>query len=361
MDQIKKLKMLYLTQTVDKSFDLLAPFYKWLNPLAQRFEKIYAVCLQEGRHDDLAANITVKSLGKEKGYGRLRYILNFYKYTLPLILGRKVDLIFVHMNELYVFMLWPLAFIFKIPIIIWRAHGRINWRVKLVTKLLSGIATSSATGYPIVTPKRHIIGQCVDLEHFPLKINYPEIVEKLIWVGRISRIKNLETLVKAAAILVKGEKLEIQFEIIGQAPDQNGLVYLAEIKKMISDSGLDDNFIFSGNINHEALPAKYQAADIFINTSATGSLDKTVLEAMATGLFVINSNYGFNEILAFRPECRFKQGDDQDLAAKIKFAFSLTPLQRRDSGLALRGIVAADHALEAFIKRLYGVLTEKCR
>jgi len=352
--------MLYITQAIDKNFDLLAPFYKWLNLLAKKFVKIDAVCLQEGRHDDLAGNIEVKSLGKEKGVSKLGYILNFYKYCAPLIITRKIDLIFVHMNELYVFMLWPLAVIFRIPMVIWRAHGRTNWQVKLVTKLLSGIATSSETGYSIITPKRHIIGQGVDLDHFPVKSEYPETVEKLIWVGRISRIKNLETLVKATEILVKKEKLEIKLEIIGQAPDQNGADYLEEIKQMIVDLGLNGNFVFSGNINHDFLPAKYREADVFINTSDTGSLDKTVLEAMATGLFVINSNYGFNGILADFPECRFKQGDYQDLANKLKYVFSLTADQRKTLGKSLRGIVAKDHALDSFIDRLYKVLIEKC-
>lgn len=359
MEKKKNLKMLYITQAIDKDFYLLAPFYKWLNLLAERFEKIFAICLQEGAHQDLAGNIEVKSLGKEKGVSKLGYIFNFYKYCLPLIIGKKVDLIFVLMNELYVFMLWPLAVIFRIPIVIWRAHGSLNWKAKLVTKLAAAVLTSSETGHRIVTPKRKIIGQCVDPEHFPLKNNYPENPEKIIWVGRISRIKNLETLIEAAKILVKQEGIVAQFEILGSAPDQDGEKYLAELKNLVKRAGLSDCFKFMGSVDHQDLPTHYRQADIFVNTSDTGSLDKTVLEAMACGLFVINSNYGFNEILKDFPECRFKQGDYQDLAAKIKFAFSRTSDQRSVLGKNLRGIVAKDHALDSFIERLCRVLIEK--
>ena len=352
----KKMKILYITQAVDKDFYLLVPFYKWLNLLASRMEKIYALCLQEGRHEDLAANIEVKSLGKEKGLSRFAYVINFYKYTLPLIFGKKIDLIFVHMNELYVFMLWPFALVAGVPIAIWRAHGRLDWKAKLVTKLSNAIITSSETGHKVVTPKRHIIGQCVDLDHFPLKQNYSERVEKIIWVGRISPVKNLETLVKAAEILIKKQSLNLHFDIIGSAPDQSGSEYLVNLKSLIENLGLKDNFTFTGEIKHEFLPKTYQEADIFINTSDTGSLDKTVLEAMATGLEVINSNYGFNEILRDFPNCRFAQGNYEELAYKIEQGVLLNSQERNNLGSKLREIVVREHALNSFIEKLYQVL-----
>jgi len=356
----RKLKILYITQAIDKDFYLLAPFYKWLNLFSSRMEKIYALCLQEGRHEDLADNIEVKSLGKETGNRKLQYIFNFYKYTLSLILWEKVDLIFVHMNELYVFMLWPFAVLAGIPIVIWRAHGRLDWKAKLVTKLASAIVTSSETGHQVVSAKRQIIGQCVDLDHFPLKRDYPEKPEKIIWVGRISQVKNLETLISAAEILTN-QGLSLHFDIIGSAPDQAGLNYLAGLKELINQKGLADNFVFAGEIDHEDLPSIYKSADIFINTSNTGSLDKTVLEAMATGLFVINSNYGFDKILENFPECKFKQGDQKELADKIKFAVSLDKDTRSVLGGKLREIVASDHTLNSFIEKLYQVLLKQIK
>ena len=109
----QNLKILYLTQSVDKNDNLLAPFYKWLKLIASQVKQISAVCLREGEHGDLPGNIAVKSLGKEKGEGRRGYLRNFYQAVWPLFKSKQVDLVFVHMTEINVLLVWPLG---KLPV-----------------------------------------------------------------------------------------------------------------------------------------------------------------------------------------------------------------------------------------------------
>ena len=75
------MKLLILTQKVDKNDDVLGFFHGWILEFAKNYEKVTVICLYEGKHD-LPENVKVLSLGKERGVSKLKYILNFYKAEL---------------------------------------------------------------------------------------------------------------------------------------------------------------------------------------------------------------------------------------------------------------------------------------
>jgi len=73
------MKLLIVTQKVDKNDDILGFFHGWIAEFAKHCEKITVIALGVGEYD-LPRNVEVLSLGKEGGKSRLKYILNFYKY-----------------------------------------------------------------------------------------------------------------------------------------------------------------------------------------------------------------------------------------------------------------------------------------
>ena len=175
---------------------------------------------------------------------------------------------------------------------------------------------------------------------------------KIITIGRISPAKDYETLIRAAEILKK-ENLRFRIEIIGGvgAPEQEK--YLSELKKMIVESGLEDVLIFVGGIPHEEIINYLAAADLFVNMSRTGSLDKAILEAMAAGLSVVTSNEAAVKMLsAFAEQMVFPQKDFQALAERIKFFIKLPDLEREKYGGSLRKIVETEHGLKGLIEKI---------
>jgi len=100
------MKLLIITQKVDKDDPILGFFHRWIEEFAKKFDSIIVICLEKGQYN-LPKNTKVLSLGKpssvkaSKGKGRrLVYIWNFYKFTWQE--RKNYDAVFVHMNPVYV-------------------------------------------------------------------------------------------------------------------------------------------------------------------------------------------------------------------------------------------------------------------
>ena len=74
------MRLLIITQKVNKNDPVLGFFHTWIKELATKFESIEVICLEKG-HFDLPQNVTVYSLGKEHGVTRLGYIKNFFRFS----------------------------------------------------------------------------------------------------------------------------------------------------------------------------------------------------------------------------------------------------------------------------------------
>lgn len=343
---------MYLTQKIDLDDDLLTPFYKWFKKIAASVKSAYAICLFKGR-DDLPANVKVFSLGKERGNGRLGYLWNLYRAAGPLIAGKKIDLIFIHMNEMYVYLLWPLAKLFGIPMVMWKAHGHLSRKAEFARYLVNVILTSSLSGYAINTPKRQIIGQGTDTEHFKPDGRVAERVREIIAVGRISPVKNYETIIEAANYLINEKKNDLNFTVYGAPPMAEQASYFEQLKDLVVKYNLTDKFYFPGSLPHHQILEKYLDCDILVNTSNTGSLDKVVLEAMACEKIVINSNTGYAEILSdFKDICLFEQGNSRQLIERLEKVIALSLNDRLKLGQSLRSIVVKDHNINILVERI---------
>ena len=99
------MKLLFITQVVDKEDAVLGFVHGWLIELACIFDHIHVICLEKGSVE-LPANITLHSLGKEEGVSRLEYLKRFY--SLVFKLRPEYDGVFVHMNSEYVILAGPL-------------------------------------------------------------------------------------------------------------------------------------------------------------------------------------------------------------------------------------------------------------
>jgi len=105
----------------------------------------------------------------------------------------------------------------------------------------------------------------------------------LLWVGRISPEKGLETLAATAATL-RGRRDDVQFVIVGEGPGE------ASLREQAGDA------IFLGVKTGEELAAIYASADIFIFPGYAETFGQVVLEAAAAGLpAVVSAGSGVDE------------------------------------------------------------------
>ncbi|VVB80288.1 Glycosyltransferase Gtf1 [uncultured archaeon] len=157
---------------------------------------------------------------------------------------------------------------------------------------------------------------------FKYKKKVPE-ENKILFLGRIAPIKDLETLISAFA-LIKNKKIKL--ELVG--PAEEG--YLLKLKDLIKKKFLEKRVTFSGPIyNLEDKLSKIDSSKIFILPSKREAMPQSLIEAMARKKIVISSNNpGSKEIVLKEGGFLFNVGDATDLAKKVDSALSLSPKAR---------------------------------
>ncbi len=136
---------------------------------------------------------------------------------------------------------------------------------------------------------------------------------KIIFLGRISPIKSLETIIKAFHLI---KNKSITLEIVGPAEP----AYLEYLKSLISKLNLQKQITFSPAIyDLKEKIEKIDSCDIFILPSITEGMPQSLIETMARGKIVIASNnLASKDIIKDNKNgFLFKVKDESDLADKI--------------------------------------------
>ena len=306
-------KLIVISQKVDINDDNLSFFHRILEKFSEKLDKVFSVCLWQGEYR-LSENVEVFSLSKEKSYSKLRQFFRLQKFLLKHL--KEADGVFCHMCPIYAMASFPLAKIFRKKLILWYAHGAVNYKLRLAEKLVDAILTSSSDGCRLKSKKIKVLGQGIDTELFRPKYN-PNAPNdfRILYAARLVPVKGHKTLIEAINILVNQRNIKnIKARIIGKPLLESQQEYLDQLKSLIKNYNLQDYIEFLNGVSYFEMPRYYQEADLFVNPSSTGSLDKVVLEAMASGCLVLNCNEAYQEIL---PEkYLFKKGDVKDLAQK---------------------------------------------
>ena len=309
------MRLLIITQVVDTNHPILGFFHRWIEEFAKKYEHIHVICLQEGEHN-FPENVTVHSLGKEKGNSRMGYLVRFYKLIWGL--RKDYDDVFVHMNQVYVLLgalIWRSQ---GKKVGLWYAHGTVTLSLRMAVVLVNFVVTSTKEGLQIQTKKRKLVGQGIDVEAFKPCHSDSLGYLRLVTVGRISQSKNLETLLGACAILNSND-FAFRFKIIGAVSTETEKEYEVKIKKLIIELGLEQKVDWAGAVLQPALPKHLQNSDVFIHDGSTGSLDKVLIEAVLCGCVVTSSNPAYRNVTeSVLPDLLFKQGDFKALARIIE-------------------------------------------
>ncbi len=339
------MRLLIVTQVVDQHDPILGFFHRWITEYARACEHVYVLCLREGTHA-LPKNVTVLSLGKEKGYRRLSYLRLFFSYIWKY--RREYDAVFVHMNQIYVVLGGLLWRLWGKHIGLWYAHGATSLSLRIATFLTHHVFTSTASGFRLKSRKVRIVGQGIDTELFPrCSDTYDASRIRVVCVGRIGPIKRNEILIDAIAYL-RGRGIDATATFVGETIDRS---YHSSLRTQIAGKNLESAVSFTGAVSPEEVSAYICEADVFANPSATGSLDKVGLEALVSGVPVVTSNPAFREVLGIYAERLMFPSDDAEALADRITVLHTAP-DRRELIEALSEMVRKKHSVEALIPRI---------
>jgi glycosyltransferase involved in cell wall biosynthesis len=341
------MKLLLVTQIVDADDAVLGFFHRWIEEFAKHAEQVTVICLKEGIHS-LPENVRVFSLGKEHGpASRLTYMRRYFQ-----LLWRErhtYDTVMTHMNPEYLILGAPLWRLMGKRVSMWYAHGTVSFRLRLATLLTQYIYTSTPKGYRLKSKKAHVVGQGIDCEHF----TFAPVgdVTKLVSVGRISRLKNLDLLIDAVAA-VRSKGIEATLDLYGEPLTDDDTVYERELLAHITKTRLESVVRLCGPVTQAQLPLTLHKYGTFVNAGQTGSLDKATLEPAATGRIVLSSNPGVQGVL--REVCTVccVEHDPDAFARALEKLAAMDTSQREVLSHELRTLVLKHHTTGALIRNI---------
>lgn len=342
--------LLIITREVNAEDDLLGFFIEWIREFAKHFDQVFVIALAKGIYQ-LPENVLVYSLGKERGNSKVAMAFYFYKYLFQLV--PKSNGLFAHTSATFVIASWPVALIYGKKVILWYLHRSITMRLKIAEKLCYRIVTAAKASLGDFRSKKIVeTGHGINVEEFRTNRVWTDEAIKILSVGRISKIKDYETLFRAVKIL-KDKGANFSIEIVGRPIMPPDFPYFEHLKLLEEQLNLKDIVRFAGFIPHNKIAGYYKNSNIVVGMTPRGGIDKSLLEAMASGALILTSNEEMAKYLGeYSKELIFDYGNPAELAEKIIRIINWPIFQKNKTSDFLSNSVKKFHNLENLIEKI---------
>ena len=186
------------------------------------------------------------------------------------------------------------------------------------------------------TGKTQVISMGVDtLNAFTPSPHSPRNPERLLFVGRLSREKGPEVVIRAMPLILQHFPNAV-LEIVGQGPDSH------QLRRLMENLHLAQSIVFLGAIPNEQLPEFYRHASflVFPSTGEEG-FGLVCAEALACECPVVAADRAACRelVIEHKTGLLFQSGDAEDLARKAIHLLA-SPTLRESLGKAGRELVS---------------------
>ena len=197
---------------------------------------------------------------------------------------------------------------------------------------------ADALEFGIASEKLRLIPMGFDFDTpQPVRQNGDGETLRILFVGRIARVRRVELILQAVHLLsgpchltvVGGEETTSSVESGG---------YLKQLKALCRTLGIENRVTFTGPKKPEALAAQYRNADVFVYPSLYENFGQPVLEAAAHGLPVIATPVGVAGEIVREGETGFLVSGDAGAIAERLRILSDAPTRARFGEEMLRNV-----------------------
>ena len=336
------MKLLVITRKLDRADSRMGFFVAWIERFARELDEVIVIAWQRGGVVSLPANVRLITLSGSR-FTRLRQLRAHVRENLS-----GVDGVFCHMNPEYTIMVASITRRAKKMLVAWYTHRAVTLRRRLMEIFADRIVTASVESFrrPLFPRKVVVTGHGIDTDVFQHGhgLRDPNLI---VSIGRLSPSKHYELMIESLSFI---PDYAVRLDIVGDVPDPSNAVYRSELLSLIRSKGLGDRVRLLPGVPHRETVAFYQQAGLFLNLSATGSLDKAVLEAMACGSLVLTSNEAFVKLVP--PECFVADANPERIAVAIRTLLKLPDTTRAQLGNASRRLVMQEHSLEGLVTKI---------
>jgi glycosyltransferase involved in cell wall biosynthesis len=181
--------------------------------------------------------------------------------------------------------------------------------------VLTPSMVSEVRGLGFAPHRIRLIPNCVELPDSPVRYRQGKGPFRLLFTGRLSKEKSLETAIQAVGLLLRRGR-DVHFDLVGRAdPDRDVLPVLRAEALRLGDPG---RVTFHGY--RTELETYYREADAFILPSESEGMSNALLEALSYGLVCLASDIQPNRFLIRNGEngLLFPHGSPEALASHIE-------------------------------------------
>jgi len=336
--------LLIITQVVDPAHSNLGFFCEWISTFAKdpNVATVEAWCLHEGEWKERPTNVIVRPFPS----GKLARVIELYRR----IFARRYDGVFVHMTPIWVALAGWWWRVTRQPIVLWYTHGTATAMLRVAMVFANHVATATAEAFPVRSSNVIALGHGVAAAFGEMKrsVRFAFAPLQFICVGRLTARKRVLETLDFFSIILRHHP-DAHFTWMGAPLTDADRAYEETVRQKIHAQGLDGNVTLLGAVRASELPERYAEADLFAHLSATGSLDKVVLEAVSAGCPIFSTNPATREVL---PEGFWADGLD-DVAAR-------EAIRRAQAGLSeeMREDAIQRFSLARLVSRIVGLFAD---
>lgn len=355
------MNLIFVTQVLDRQDAVLGFVSRWVRGLAGAAGRVRVLALEVGDTSDLPENVDWVELGRSGT--ALRYLR--YRKAVRAAFAEGFDGLLTHMVPRYSTLAAGWARSAGAAHYLWYTHKGVDARLLRAVERVDGVFTASEESLRVETPKRIVTGHGIDAAHFDVErrafTEGPGSAQgggSLLSVGRLTPAKDPECVLDALSRLrAEGRGVELTWAGGGLAAGDDE--FAVRVRATIERLNLGDAVHLKGAVPYTEIPTLYGACDLFVSASRTGSVDKVLLEAMASRRPLVSCNDSLAPLLSSDPDlapwasaCAFPEGDGAALAARVGAWLDLEPAERTRRTEALRAHVAREHDVDRLMGRI---------
>jgi glycosyltransferase involved in cell wall biosynthesis len=349
------LRLLFVTQELDRSSTNLAVTHTWAAELSQRTDAVHVVAARVG-DVDLPSNVFVHGLGRERGRTRRSTAMAFAWVCTKLIVRRRVNVALAHMVPAYAVAMSPITRITRTPLVLWYTSHGLTAMLKRANRLMNAAVTASPDSYPIGSDRAFVIGHGIDTSRFRPPAGRRQGTRPVIGMaGRLTPLKGFEPGIRALAELRRATYREATLRIAGEPFYSSDRSYVDELRDLADRLGVRNAVEFVGAVPGDQMAEFYGSLDVFVNWRAQPALDKTGLEALACATPLVTNNSAYGGVLGELADAVLVGDSGSELAAGLIRLLGLPAEHKRTSVKRLRSAVIREHGAGGWAERLVSV------
>jgi len=328
-------RLLFVTQQVDPAHPTLGAAGAMVRALAERVDEV-VVLASTAAVETLPGNVRFHSFAAPTQ--ALRGARFEAALVRELLRGRPTALL-AHMSPIYAVLAAPLLRPLRVPVLLWFTQQGAGGSLRRAERVVDAILTVDARAVPLASPKVRAVGHGIDTSEFACAAGGPQATPlRLLSLGRYAEVKGHDVALRALRKLVD-DGVDAVLTVRGEEATPGDAAVRARLVALAAELGVGGRAQLLDALPRPQVPALLAETDVLVNATHGPTADKVVFEAAACCVPAVAASPVFEALLP--AELRFRDGDEESLAAAVRAAAALPAESRRE----LRRRVEASHSV----------------